>query len=34
MSNNTIFSYTFLSAGTYPYHCSIHTNMTGTVVVN
>jgi plastocyanin len=27
------FSYTFTKAGTYPYHCSIHPGMTGTVVV-
>jgi plastocyanin len=27
------FSYTFTKAGTYPYHCSIHPGMTGTVTV-
>jgi plastocyanin len=27
------FSYTFTKAGTYPYYCSIHPKMTGTVVV-
>jgi plastocyanin len=27
------FSYTFAKAGTYPYFCSIHPKMTGTVVV-
>ena len=27
------YSYTFTQAGTYPYYCSIHTYMTGTVVV-
>jgi plastocyanin len=27
------FSYTFTKAGTYPYHCSIHPGMTGTVIV-
>ena len=27
------FSYTFTSAGTYVYHCSIHAGMTGVVVV-
>jgi plastocyanin len=28
------FSYTFAKAGTYPYYCSIHPKMTGTVVVH
>ena len=27
------FSYTFTKAGTYPYYCSVHPKMTGTVVV-
>ena len=27
------FSYTFAKAGTYPYFCSVHPKMTGTVVV-
>jgi plastocyanin len=27
------FKHTFTQAGTYPYHCSIHTNMKGTVTV-
>jgi plastocyanin len=28
------FSYTFTAAGTYPYHCSYHSSMKGTVIVN
>jgi plastocyanin len=28
------FSRTFSSTGTYSYHCSIHPNMAGTIVVN
>ena len=27
------FSFTFTKTGTYPYHCSVHSGMTGTVVV-
>jgi plastocyanin len=27
------FSYTFSKPGTYPYFCSVHPHMTGTVVV-
>ena len=27
------FSYTFIKPGTYPYYCSVHPKMTGTVVV-
>jgi plastocyanin len=27
------FSYTFTKAGTYPYYCSVHPKMTGTVIV-
>lgn len=28
------YSYLFSTAGTYPYHCTIHPSMTGTVTVN
>jgi len=28
------FSFTFMTTGSYGYHCLIHTFMTGTVVVN
>ncbi len=27
------FSFTFQAPGTYPYHCSVHPSMTGTVIV-
>jgi plastocyanin len=33
LGNGATFSFTFAKAGTYPYHCSIHPNMKGTVVV-
>ena len=28
------FSYTFNTAGTYPYHCTIHAGMVGTIIVH
>jgi plastocyanin len=31
--NGGSFSFTFTKAGTYPYHCSIHPGMVGTVIV-
>ena len=31
---NGTFSFTFATAGTYPYHCSIHPTMTAKVIVN
>ena len=34
MSNGDTFSFTFTAAGTYAYHCSIHPNMVGTIVIN
>lgn len=33
LSNGQTFSYSFTQAGNYPYHCSIHPSMTGTIVV-
>jgi plastocyanin len=33
LSPNTTFSYTFNNAGTFPYYCTIHTYMTGTIIV-
>jgi plastocyanin len=33
MANGQTFMHTFSTAGTVPYHCSIHPNMLGTVVV-
>jgi plastocyanin len=34
IGSNETFTYTFATAGTYPYHCSIHASMTAKVVVN
>jgi plastocyanin len=33
IANGSTFSFTFNTVGTYSYHCSIHTSMTGTIVV-
>jgi plastocyanin len=33
LATNATFSFTFNTAGTFPYHCSIHPSMTGTVIV-
>jgi plastocyanin len=34
LGSNKSFTYTFATAGTFPYHCNIHTSMTAKVVVN
>lgn len=34
VANGATFSYTFTKAGTFPYHCSIHTSMTGQITVS
>jgi plastocyanin len=33
LSAGNTYSFTFSTAGTYPYYCKIHTSMTGTIVV-
>ncbi len=33
LAPNASYSYTFSSAGTFSYHCAIHTYMTGTITV-
>jgi plastocyanin len=33
LSTGATFSFTFATAGTYTYHCAIHSAMTGTVTV-
>jgi plastocyanin len=34
IATNGTFSHTFATAGTFPYHCTIHTYMTGSVTAN
>jgi plastocyanin len=34
LGGNATFSVSFTAAGDYPYHCSLHPNMVGTVTVN
>lgn len=34
LTNGMSFSYTFNQTGSFPYHCSIHPSMTGTIVVS
>ena len=33
LNQGTNYTFTFTKAGTYPYHCSIHPNMKGTILV-
>ena len=33
LSANATFTFAFLAAGTYPYHCSIHPGMVGTITI-
>jgi plastocyanin len=33
LSNGATYKFTFTQPGTYPYHCSIHPSMTGTIIV-
>jgi plastocyanin len=33
LSTGTSYTFTFIQAGTYPYHCSIHPSMKGTIIV-
>lgn len=33
ISNSRTYSHSFTAVGTYPYKCTLHSNMTGTVVV-
>jgi plastocyanin len=33
ISSNGTYSHQFTTAGTYPYHCTIHSSMTGTIIV-
>jgi plastocyanin len=33
LGSDSTFTFTFAKAGTYAYHCSIHPNMTGTIIV-
>ena len=34
INSNSVFSFMFMTAGTYNYHCAIHPSMTAKVVVN
>ena len=34
LPSGQVFLYTFPAAGSFPYHCTIHSGMTGTITVN
>ena len=34
INTNGTFSFTFSTVGSFPYHCTVHTNMTATVIVH
>ena len=34
INSNGTYSHLFSSTGTFPYHCSIHPNMTASVIIN
>ena len=34
MGDGETFTFTFTTAGVYPYHCTIHPTMVGTITVN
>jgi plastocyanin len=34
IGNNRVYSYTFATPGEYPYHCTLHPGMSGTINVN
>jgi len=33
LGSGASFTFVFTAAGTYPYHCSIHPNMVGTITI-
>jgi plastocyanin len=34
IANNRVYSYTFTIPGEYPYHCTLHPEMSGTIIVD